>query len=90
MSGAPIVLRTLPGVKPRRELDEADLKPRDTGGGAGVFSWRPTLTGGAMVRYGRPAPEFTLPSTEGRPLSLSEFRGRDVVLIFYCYAWGSI
>jgi peroxiredoxin len=43
-----------------------------------------------MLRYGKPAPEFTLPSTEGRPLSLSEFRGKDVVLVFYCYDWGSI
>ena len=43
-----------------------------------------------MLRYGKPAPEFTLPSTEGRPMSLSEFRSQDVVLIFYCYAWGSI
>jgi len=43
-----------------------------------------------MLRYAKTAPDFTLPSSEGRPLSLSEFRGKDVVLIFYCYAWGSI
>lgn len=43
-----------------------------------------------MLRYGKPAPEFTLPSSEGRETSLSDFRGKDVVLIFYCYAWGSI
>jgi peroxiredoxin len=43
-----------------------------------------------MIRYGKPAPEFSLPSTEGRPMALSEFRGKDVILIFYCYAWGSI
>ncbi len=43
-----------------------------------------------MVRYGKPAPDFSLPSTEGRPLTLSEFRGKDVVLVFYCYDWGSI
>jgi peroxiredoxin len=43
-----------------------------------------------MLRYGKPAPEFTLPSTEGREISLSDFSGKDVVLIFYCYAWGSI
>ena len=43
-----------------------------------------------MVRYGKAAPEFSLPSTEGRAVTLSEFRGKDVVLIFYCYAWGSI
>ena len=43
-----------------------------------------------MLRYGKPAPEFTLPSTEGRQISLSDFRGHEVVIIFYCYAWGSI
>ena len=43
-----------------------------------------------MLRYAQPAPEFSLPSTEGRPMALSEFKGQDVVLIFYCYAWGSI
>ena len=43
-----------------------------------------------MLRYGQPAPEFSLPSTEGRPMALSEFKGHDDVLIFYCYAWGSI
>ena len=43
-----------------------------------------------MIRYGKPAPEFTLPSTDGRPMSLAKFRGRDVVLVFYCYDWGSI
>ena len=43
-----------------------------------------------MVRYGKPAPEFSLPSTEGRPMTLGECRGKDVVLVFYCYDWGSI
>ena len=43
-----------------------------------------------MVRYGKPAPAFSLPSTEGRPMTLGEFRGKDVVLVFYCYDWGSI
>ena len=43
-----------------------------------------------MLNVGQPAPDFSLPSTEGRPLTLSEFRGKDVVLVFYCYDWGSI
>jgi hypothetical protein len=33
---------------------------------------------------GQAAPELELPSTEGRPISLREFLGRDVVLGFYC------
>ena len=43
-----------------------------------------------MVRYGQPAPDFTLPSTENRDITLSELRGRDVVLVFYCYDFGGI
>jgi peroxiredoxin len=42
-------------------------------------------------RFGQPAPGFELPSTEGRPVTLAQFRGRaDVVLAFYCYDWGGI
>lgn len=44
-----------------------------------------------MLRYGAAAPDFSLPSTEGREISLGEFRGKaDVVLAFYCYDFGSI
>ena len=36
------------------------------------------------VGVGDPAPDFTLPSANGEPISLSEFRGRcEVVLFFY-------
>jgi peroxiredoxin len=43
------------------------------------------------LRWGQPAPDFRLPSTEDREIALGEFRGRaDVVLVFYCYAFGSI
>ena len=44
-----------------------------------------------MIKYGQPAPEFTLPATGGRSISLADFRGRaDVVLVFYCYDFGRI
>ena len=42
------------------------------------------------LKWGQPAPAFELPSTEGRTVSLAEFRGREVVLGFYCYDWGGI
>ena len=35
------------------------------------------------VQVGDPAPEFTLPSLTGEPVSLSSFKGREVVLFFY-------
>ncbi len=36
---------------------------------------------------GTPAPDFTLPTGDGRALTLSQFRGRNVVLVFYRGHW---
>jgi peroxiredoxin Q/BCP len=36
-----------------------------------------------MIKEGRKAPAFTLPSTEGGEVSLRDFLGRPVVLYFY-------
>ncbi len=35
------------------------------------------------LEEGKPAPDFSLPSTEGKPLRLSDFKGKKVVLYFY-------
>jgi peroxiredoxin len=49
---------------------------------------RPVTT---TLKYSQPAPEFTLPATGGRSISLADFRGRaEVVLVFYCYDFGGI
>ena len=44
-----------------------------------------TATDAAPVRLtaGDPAPEFTLPDAQGTPVSLSDYRGRRVIV--YCY-----
>ena len=42
------------------------------------------------LRYGQPAPDFSLPSNSGSTVSLAGLRGQDVVLAFYCFDWGSI
>ncbi|SEU29014.1 thioredoxin-dependent thiol peroxidase [Paenibacillus sp. NFR01] len=34
-------------------------------------------------QIGEPVPEFALPSSEGRTIAISEYRGRKVVLYFY-------
>src|SRR5690242_16724908 len=47
---------------------------------AGVRIGRHTLM---PVRVGEQAPEFTLPGTQGRDYTLSEYRGQPVVLVFY-------
>ena len=36
-----------------------------------------------MIEPGSPAPDFTLPDQDGNKVSLSDFRGRTVVLVFY-------
>jgi peroxiredoxin len=36
-----------------------------------------------MIAAGDPAPEFTLPDQDGNEVSLSDFRGQTVVLVFY-------
>ena len=36
-----------------------------------------------MVSEGEPAPDFTLESDAGEKVSLSDFRGKPVVLYFY-------
>jgi peroxiredoxin len=36
-----------------------------------------------MIEPGAPAPDFTLPDQDGDEVSLSDFRGRTVVLVFY-------
>jgi hypothetical protein len=42
------------------------------------------------LRFGQAAPDFSLPATTGGQARLADFRGRDVVLLFYCFDWGSI
>jgi peroxiredoxin len=43
------------------------------------------------LRYGAPAPDFTLRSADGTDVSVGQFRGTHaVVLAFYCYDWGGI
>ena len=36
-----------------------------------------------MIETGASAPEFTLPDQDGRPVSLSDYAGKTVVLYFY-------
>ena len=57
---------------------------------AGYFNFviaRVPDTPSALV-VGRPAPDFTLPDAAGRPVTLSEYRGRKpVLLVFYRGYW---
>jgi peroxiredoxin Q/BCP len=51
---------------------------------AGMFqTWDWTLGGKAMLQEGTIAPDFTLASDGGGEVSLSDYRGKKVVLYFY-------
>ncbi|HTE20811.1 MAG TPA: redoxin domain-containing protein [Armatimonadota bacterium] len=45
---------------------------------------RPTTGTEDALPVGSPAPDFTLADLDGRPRSLSEFKGHTTVLAFYC------
>lgn len=49
----------------------------------GWLAWRNASYGAAVPQPGSAAPDFSLPDQDGRFRSLSEFRGRWVVLYFY-------
>ncbi len=49
----------------------------------GVAVVRAMRTGGKAPSSGTPAPDFTLNSQDGKPLSLRDLRGKWVVLYFY-------
>ena len=42
------------------------------------------LTPSTMVDLGTPAPEFSLPDTAGRTVSVTDFRGNPVLVMFIC------
>ncbi len=48
-----------------------------------IFAVRAMRTGGKAPSSGTPAPDFTLNSQDGKPLSLHDLRGKWVVLYFY-------
>lgn len=44
----------------------------------------------SILQAGTPAPDFVLPSDSGRPVALSDFRGRPVILVFYPADWSPV
>ena len=44
----------------------------------------------AILKEGIPAPDFTLPSTPDQKVSLSEFKGKNVILVFYPADWSPV
>src|SRR5476649_2943482 len=44
----------------------------------------------SILQPGTKAPDFSLPSTPDQKVSLSEFRGMNVVLVFYPADWSPV
>jgi thioredoxin-dependent peroxiredoxin len=42
------------------------------------------------LSIGQKAPDFTLPSHLGKDVALKDFRGKNVVLVFFPLAWTPI
>ena len=48
-----------------------------------VMLARVTATDSRLPEVGQPAPDFTLPSTEGADVSLSSFQGKQAVVLYF-------
>src|SRR5206468_7174178 len=68
---APAAAR-VPGAGGPGALSQGRVRPRPA-----------TLALPSMIAPGTPAPDFSLPNHAGEPVSLGDFRGRKVVLVFY-------
>ena len=75
-----IVLAFLFGSLLINAAASAQLGPKDPG------DYKPTEID--RIKVGDVAPDFTLEDADGRPISLSDFRGKkSVVLVFYRGYW---
>jgi peroxiredoxin len=57
---------------------------------ANLYKTAPPMEGAAQAAglpIGTPAPDFALPDASGKRVSLADFRGRNVVLVFYPLDW---
>ena len=57
---------------------------------ANLYKTAPAMSGrseNSGLPVGSPAPDFVLPDTNGKPVALSDYRGQQIVLVFYPLDW---
>lgn len=82
-------------LETRRAIETMNLSSREGMGRslddvANLYKSAPGMRGvreNAGLSVGVTAPDFTLPDAEGHPVTLSQFRGKIVVLVFYPLDW---
>ena len=79
---------TLTGLDPDTDY-YFKVKPKDSDGNEAVLGDRTFTTLPIIVEVGRRAPDFTLETIEGENISLSEFRGRVVMVNFWLTSCGA-
>jgi peroxiredoxin Q/BCP len=53
------------------------------GGFLAMLAFAPGVSAKDLASVGTPAPNFTLPAQDGKPVSLNDYKGKWVVLYFY-------
>jgi peroxiredoxin len=57
---------------------------------ANLYKTAPAMSGrseNSGLPVGSPAPDFVLPDANGKPVALSDYRGQQIVLVFYPLDW---
>jgi peroxiredoxin Q/BCP len=81
LCAAPAPIQTAPAASSAAPKDSGAAKPPAAASTTGTAATGPSSHDSVFV--GKPAPDFTLPSQDGKPVSPKDFKGKWVVLYFY-------